>query len=383
MELVDKSVESRYLVDELTKTVDKYNPDTVVGLINLLNKKLKESDDHTEAERCSLFPIEELEAFKLYKLQETMIWNNSEMEFSIDKDDYASFEPELQHIIDNIFAFFSFSDGRVIENLVFRLMLLCNTLEQRMFYGLQIFVEQVHSEFYSKTIDAIIPNPRKRESLYKALDNMPIMKKKDDWMTAYMEADLGPAYTILPYACVEGIFFQAGFAFILWFKVIGKMDNVVFGNIQVRKDEAVHRNFAIYKFKQLPESQKPPKEHVYKIIQEAVDLETEFIDHIIPKTVEYRSDPDNEFPDAVLYPEDVKEYIKLTGNHLLVALGYDSYWKIGELTGWLHEMAMEGKGNFYEKKDGNYTNFALTDMYVGSNEDYGKEMYANPEDVDF
>ncbi len=259
-----------------------------------------------------------------------------------------------------------------------------------MFYGVQLFIEQVHSEFYSKTIDTVIPDPEKRQRLYKALDEMPIMQKKDKWMTAYMQADLGPAYIILPYICVEGIAFQASFTFILWFKTIGKMDNVVFGNIQVRKDEALHRNFGIYKFGQLTESQKPPIEHVLRIIQEAVDLELEFTDNVIPKTIEYRADPKSEFPDAILNPKDIKQYIRLTADHLLVSLGYESHWKVdpGTFPAWLHEIAMDTKNNFYEVRGGNYTQFSLKNIYLGrpkatSTFIFDDSTYNNPDDVDF
>lgn len=374
----------KWLVDELTEDIDVYDTTTPVGLINLLNYNLRERDSSTEAERATLFPIRDVEAFRMYKEQEAAIWNNSEMEFSRDKDDYEAFPDDLKHVIDSIFAFFSFADGRVIESIAFRLMLMSNTVEQRMFYGVQLFIEQVHSEFYSKTIDAVIPEPEKREQLFKALDEMPIMKKKDDWMIQYMQADLGPAYVIIPYTCVEGIFFQAGFTFILWFKVIGKMDNVVFGNIQVRKDEAKHRDFGIYKFHSLPEDQKPPKEHIQRMVLEAVELELEFTDHVIPDVIEYRSNPDSKYPDAVLNPTDIKQYIKLTGDHLLKSLGCEAHWDIDPdtLPAWLHEIAMETKNNFYEQRGGNYSQFSTSKLYLGQ-EHKKVDMYANPDEIDF
>ena len=373
------------LVVSLTKDHCKYNPDTIVGLLNLLRDKIKEESSDTESDRCSLFPIEDMKAFKFYKQQEAMIWNNSEMEFSADRADYEGFSDELKTVVDKNFAFFSFSDGRVIENIMSRLMMCCNTVEQRLFYGVQLFIEQVHSEFYSKTIDSIIPDPEKRLSLHKALDRMPVLKKKDEWMTSYMEADLGPAYVLLPYICVEGIFFQAGFIFILWFKVIGKMNNVVFGNIQVRKDEAVHRNFGIYKYLQLPEEQRPPKEHVVEIIKEAVDLEIDYLYGVIPHKIEYRHDTSSKLPDAILDPADIENYIKVTGNDILTSLGYSKYWDVSDLPPWIEEISMETKNNFYETRGGNYTSFSLTNIYTGRKDDhvYSDDMYANPDTVDF
>ena len=310
------------------------------------------------------------------------------MEFSRDKYDYDAFPEDLKQIVDSNFAFFSFADGRVIENIVFRLMLMNNTVEQRLFYGVQIFIEQVHSEFYSKTIEAVIPDPDKRDRLFKALDDMPIMKRKDDWMTSYMQVDMGPGYVILPYTCVEGIFFQAGFVFILWFKVIGKMDNVVFGNIQVRKDEALHRNFGIYKYGQLSDEEKPTEAHAYRIITEAVELEIEYTDYVTPKIIEYRANPESEFPDATLDPADVKEYIRLTADHLLISLGYEAKWHVDpkDLPPWLYEIAMETKNNFYEIRGGNYSKFSTKDLYMGHTIDdvvTTDNAYVNPEAVDF
>jgi len=376
-----------WLVSELVKEPETFDLRTPVGLINMLNQTLDDSTGVTEAERTTLFPIRDVEAFKLYKEQEAAIWNNSEMEFSRDKDDYESFPEELKHIVDSIFAFFSFADGRVVENIAFRMLLMSNTIEQRMFYGLQLFVEQVHSEFYSKTIDAVIPDPDKRSLLYKALDEMPIMKKKDNWMKSYMQADLGPAYIIIPYTCVEGIFFQAGFTFILWFKVIGKMDNVVFGNLQVRKDEAKHRNFGIYKYHSLPESQKISESHITAMIIEAVDLELEFTDYVIPEVIEYRSDPTREYPESILDPDHIKTYVKLTGDHLLKSLGCKPHWNIDPetLPTWIQEIAMETKNNFYEQRGSNYSQFSTSDLYLGSGSGPPEsvDMYANPDEIAF
>ena len=55
-----------------------------------------------------------------------------------------------------VLAFLASSDGIVIKNLVSRFMVEMQSSEIRAFYSFQNFMENVHSETYSKLIDTYI-----------------------------------------------------------------------------------------------------------------------------------------------------------------------------------------------------------------------------------
>ena len=57
-----------------------------------------------------------------------------------------------------VLAFFSSSDGIVLENLAVRFMSDVQLAEARAFYGFQIAMENIHSETYSILIDSYIKN---------------------------------------------------------------------------------------------------------------------------------------------------------------------------------------------------------------------------------
>ena len=99
--------------------------------------------------RFTLFPINDTEIWKLYKKQVDCFWRAEEVDLSKDLADWKKLTDNEKHFIKLILAFFSSSDGIIVENLGTRFMTDVQLPEARCFYGYQIMMENIHSEMYS------------------------------------------------------------------------------------------------------------------------------------------------------------------------------------------------------------------------------------------
>ena len=107
----------------------------------------------------------------MYKKQEDLFWRAEEVDLSKDLKHWESLNPDEQNFISMILAFFAASDGIVLENLGMRFMSEVHLSEARAFYGLQIAMENIHSEMYSLLIDTYIKKKENKENLFHALEN--------------------------------------------------------------------------------------------------------------------------------------------------------------------------------------------------------------------
>ena len=53
--------------------------------------------------------------------------------------------------------------------------------EARCFYGFQVMIENVHSEMYSRLIEAYVEDKTERSKLFQAIQNFPAIKHKAEW----------------------------------------------------------------------------------------------------------------------------------------------------------------------------------------------------------
>ena len=70
-------------------------------------------------------------------------------------------------------------------------------------------MENVHSETYSLLIDTYIKDVGEKDTLFKALENFPCIKKKGDWAIKWINDKRSTFATrLIAFACVEGDIFQ-------------------------------------------------------------------------------------------------------------------------------------------------------------------------------
>ncbi|EMC98151.1 hypothetical protein BAUCODRAFT_66775 [Baudoinia panamericana UAMH 10762] len=293
-------------------------------------------------QRFVLFPIKYHEIWQMYKKAEASFWTAEEIDLSKDLHDWNKrLNDDERFFISHVLAFFAASDGIVNENLVERFSGEVQIPEARCFYGFQIMMENIHSETYSLLIDTYISEPKQRQYLFNAIDNIPCIRKKADWALRWIsDKNSTFACRLIAFAAVEGIFFSGSFASIFWLKKRGLMAGLTFSNELISRDEGMHTDFACLLYSHL--RHKPSKELVTKIITEAVVIEQEFLSDALPCAL------------LGMNSKLMCQYIEFVADRLFVALGLSRHYNATNPFDFMENISLAGKTNFFEKRVGDY-----------------------------
>lgn len=291
--------------------------------------------------RFVMFPIKYPDIWAMYKKQMDCFWRAEEINFAQDLADWEKLSGEEKHFISMVLAFFAASDGIVLENLASRFMSDVQVSEARAFYGFQIAIENIHSESYSLMIDTYIRDDAEKTRLFSAIENYPCIAKKANWAKKWI-ADNRSSFPsrLVAFAAIEGIFFSSSFASIYWIKKRGLMPGLTFSNELISRDEALHTEFAILLYKKL--TKKLNKKRIYEIIEEAVEIEKEFITEAIPCRM------------IGMNMNLMKQYIEFVADRLVVQLGYDKIYNTGNPFDFMELISIESKVNFFERTNAEY-----------------------------
>lgn len=291
-------------------------------------------------DRFVLFPIQYDDVWEMYKKAMASFWTAEEIDLYQDIDDWNKLNENEKHYIKHVLAFFSASDGIVNENLALRFYNDVQIPEARCFYGFQIAMENVHSETYGLLIDTLIKDPKEKDYLFNAIDNIPCIKKKADWALKWIYGNEDFGTRLLAFAAIEGIFFSGSFCSIFWLKKRGLMPGLTFSNELISRDEGLHTDFACLLFKHL--QNKPSLEAVKSLIMGAVEFEQEFISEALPVSL------------IGMNADMMKEYIEFVADRLMMELGYEPIYNSQNPFDWMELISLQGKTNFFEKRVAEY-----------------------------
>ncbi len=119
------------------------------------------------------------------------------------------------------------------------------------------------------------------------------------------------------------------------------MPGLSFSNKLISCNERLHCNFACLLYSKLINCL--PEARIVKIISSAVDIEMEFVVDALPvKLIGMNS--------AMMC-----NYIKFCADRLLVTLGCCRHYKTGNPFECMETISLQGKTNFFEKRDGEYS----------------------------
>lgn len=93
--------------------------------------------------------------------------------------------------------------------------------------------------------------------------------------------------------------------------------------------------------------QKPPKERVIEIIDEAVKIEQEFLTDALPVNL------------LGMNCELMSQYIEFVADRLLNELGIEKIYDTKNPFSFMESISLEGKTNFFEKKVGEYQKYGV------------------------
>ncbi|XP_023290208.1 ribonucleoside-diphosphate reductase subunit M2 B isoform X2 [Orussus abietinus] len=301
--------------------------------------------------RFVIFPVQWPDIWEMYKKAEASFWTVEEVDLSKDIPDWLSLKDDERTFISHVLAFFAASDGIVNENLVERFSQEVQVTEARCFYGFQVAMENVHSEMYSLLIDTYISDPKKRDFLFNAIENLPCVAKKANWALNWINHESATfGERVVAFAAVEGIFFSGSFAAIFWLKKRGLMPGLTFSNELISRDEGLHCDFACLMFKHIV--QKPSKERVTSIIKNAVEIEQEFLTDALPVEM------------IGMNCKLMCQYIEFVADRLLVELGCTKVYQSENPFDFMEHISLEGKTNFFEKKVGEYQKWGVMQKKV-------------------
>ena len=296
--------------------------------------------------RYVLFPITYDKVWKMYKDAVATFWTPEEVELSKDKTDWLTLTSNEQHFIKNVLAFFAGSDGIVMENLGQRFMNDCDIPEVKSFYAFQIFIENVHSEMYSLLIDTYIADEAEKNVLFNAIETIPSVAKKAQWALKWIDNDdASYATRLVAFAAVEGIFFSGSFCAIYWLKNRGLMPGLTFSNELISRDEGMHTDFACLMYgmdTQTNPEGRLSQETINTIIEDAVEIEKEFITESLPCNL------------IGMNSDLMKQYIEYVADRIVQQLGYEPIWNATNPFSFMELISLRPKSNFFEIKVGEY-----------------------------
>jgi ribonucleoside-diphosphate reductase beta chain len=294
-------------------------------------------------EKYTLFPIahNETDLYKLYKKAVASFWTVEEIEFQKDKEDWEKLSESEQYFIKQVLAFFAGSDGIVQENLATRFQRDIQSPVARLFYAFQNAMEGVHSETYSLLIDQYVKDPEEQKKYFRAIDQIPCIRKKADWALKWIDSGDSYATRLVAFACVEGIFFSGSFCAIYWLKKRGLMPGLTFSNELISRDEGLHTEFAVTLYHKL--QNKISKDQIEVIIREAVQIEKEFITEALPCSL------------IGMNARDMAQYIEFVADRLALQFGIQKIYKSTNPFDFMELISLEGKTNFFEKKVSEYS----------------------------
>ena len=305
--------------------------------------------------RYVIFPIQHDKFWEMYKKSEANFWTTEELDLSKDMTDWKKLNDNEQKFIKHILAFFAASDGIVNENLVERFTQEVQLLEAKFFYIFQMAMENIHSETYSLLIDTYIKDPIEKDYLFNAMDTIPSIQKKAQWALKWISDKDSPFVNrIIGFAAVEGIFFSGAFCSIFWLKKRGLMPGLCHSNELISRDEGMHTEFAVLMYHNLID--KPSPEIVYQIIQEAVEIEKEFITESLSCEL------------IGMHKNLMGQYIEFVADRLLKMFKLDPVYNTSNPFDWMEMISIQGKTNFFEKRVGEYSNKANPNIDQSKNE---------------
>ena len=303
--------------------------------------------------RFVLYPVKYTDIWTMYKTAVSAFWQVEEIDLSKDIEHWENkLNSNERLFIENILAFFAASDGLVDENLVTRFYNDVKIPEARAFYTFQMAMETVHSEMYSLMLDTFVKEQSKRDKLFNGMNTIPAIKKKADWAMKWIESETAPfSQRLVAFAIVEGIMFSGAFASIYWLKERNLMPGLCASNVAISRDESLHTEFAILLYHYL--KNKLSQQELQSIINEAVDIEIEFITESIPCNM------------LGMNADLMSDYIRYVADRLIVQLGGDKIYNVSNPFPFMDRIALENKVNFFEERplEYNRANVGKTDVY--------------------
>lgn len=289
-------------------------------------------------QRFVIFPIKHNDIWEAFQNHRKAFWVESEVDLTSDKKDWELLNDNERHFIKHVLAFFAASDGIIMENLGTRFLGDVQIPEVRCFYAMQILMESIHGIMYSQLIETYINDAKEKTKLFNAIETIPSIKKKGNWAIKWIQSPDDFATRLVAFAAIEGIFFSGSFCCIYWLNESGRMSGLCKSNDFIARDEGMHTDFACLLYTKYVTNKLSTK-RIHEIINEAVEIEIEFITESLPCNL------------LGINAKSMTQYIKYVANRLVMQLGHSELFpNIKQPFGFMDRICLDSKTNFFESR---------------------------------
>lgn len=334
-----------------------------MSIIDLkFKKKILDLDDSGIHQ---ILPIKYNWAREHYKSGIANTWTPEEINMQLDSSQWKSqstLTAQERKIINWSLGFFATAESLTANNIVLAIFKHIQNAECRQYLLRQAFEEALHTDTFIYCCDSLSLN---LDLIYCAYINIDSIKKKDEFVINLTKEILNPFFVIQNiqdiklfvkniigfYVIMEGIFFYAGFAQMLYLKKLGKMIGIGQQFEYIMRDESIHIAFGcdlINTIKiEYPEIwDNKFQNELIELIITAVELETTYI-----------NDSMNILGDIQL--ESFVQYIKYIADKRLERLGLTAQYKVNNPLSWMStSIDLSKEKNFFETK--------VTEYQIGS-----------------
>jgi ribonucleotide reductase beta subunit family protein with ferritin-like domain len=232
----------------------------------------------------------------------------------------------------------------VLENLASRFYCDVQLPEARLFYGLQIAIENIHSETYIELIRAYEKDEKRRNLLLSAIDDDPAVSAKAAWALRWIGSDASFGERLVAFAAVEGIMFSSSFAAIFYFRKRGiALPGLYQSNTYIARDEAMHCEFAVLMHRLLKPHNRCSGTKITEIIKSAVLVEENFVRSALTK------------PILGMNATMMIQYVHFVADGLLAMLGCAKVFGATNPLDYMEQISMNTKVNFFERRVTEYS----------------------------
>lgn len=328
--------------------------------------KDRQEDEHIEPllkenpGRYVLYPIKYQQIYDMYETHQSTFWTTAEIDFKGDIDHWHTrlTDPE-RHFIKWVLAFFAASDGIVVENLAQRFLQEIQIPECRLFYGFQLMMENIHSDTYSRMLQAYVTEEEERQKLFEAMNTIPAIRAKAKWALKWIQSPTATfAERLLAFLAVEGIFFSGSFCAIFWLRERGLMPGLCFTNDLISRDEGLHCAFAVLLYGMLERPLEIAR--VHEMWREAVEIEKSFILDALPCKL------------LGMNAEQMSQYIEYVADRLLGQIKIPKIWNARCPFDFMIKMTLRARTNQFENRESSYSLPSQTNALVVDPSSYGK-----------
>jgi ribonucleoside-diphosphate reductase beta chain len=291
-----------------------------------------------QQQRLTVYPIQNHDIWRAYKLQLASFWTAEEIDFSKDREQWLTkLNDDERLFIRNILAFFAASDSVVSLNIMDRFCKEVPVLEAQITYTYQAMMENIHAEVYSIMIDTYITDPAEKDDMFRNLGGVKSVQMKVEWAQRWARSDAPLAQRVLAFTIVEGLYFSGAFCAIYWIKQRNLLPGLTKSNEFISRDEGQHTDFGCLLYNKVV-GERLSEGDAVSMMDDAVRVEKEFILESIPCRL------------IGMNSALMSQYIEFVADGLLAKLGYPARYGAANPFPFMDLIGMGARSNFFEER---------------------------------